>query len=54
MCYEFSHWFDKARAREMHKARARQDAARRVAPAQQPREPQPVREVVKEPEKTPA
>jgi hypothetical protein len=54
MCYEFSGWFGKVRARELQKAREKTDAAKRTtreAPARQPERTEPK---VNEPEKIPA
>jgi len=53
MCYELGNWFDRVRAKELHKAREKVDEAKRSSnePARQPSRP---REDVKVPEKTPA
>jgi hypothetical protein len=56
MCYEFSSWSWKARAKHLDKAQTKPEAAeQKSAPAKQPSE-QPVRTrpAVKETEKTPA
>jgi hypothetical protein len=54
MCYEFSHWFERARAKELHKAREKMDTQQRASPPAPAREPERAREEVKETEKTPA
>jgi len=58
MCYEFESWHWKARAKEMHKAQVRTDAAeqrteQRSARAEPAKETQRARPEVKEPEKIP-
>ena len=55
MCYEFSNWFEKARAKELHKAREKLDQASRT-PAPEPAVPAPAskRPQVNETEKAPA
>ena len=36
MCYEFSNWFQKARAKEFHRARQSMDRVKEQKPAQSP------------------
>ena len=52
MCYEYSGWFDKARAKELRKAQDKLDAATKIlqeTPRKEERAPE-----VREPEKVPA
>jgi hypothetical protein len=54
MCYEFESWHWKARAKEMHKAQVRTDAAeQKSVPAKPAKDTQRARPEVKEPEKVP-
>jgi hypothetical protein len=55
MCYEFSSWHRKARAKELHKAQVKAGAeGRKEAPMKPVEETQPKRPEVKEPDKVPA
>ena len=54
MCYEFSNWFERARARELQRVREKLDAAKRAAAKAPAPQPEPKHEEVKEPEKVPA
>jgi hypothetical protein len=55
MCYEFSSWHWKARARELHKAQVKRSAEEQKALRARPVEETPrERREVKEPEKVPA
>jgi hypothetical protein len=55
MCYEFSSWSWKTRAKQMDKARTKTEAAeQKTAPAKPSEQPVRTRPAVKETEKTPA
>jgi hypothetical protein len=55
MCYEFSSWFEKARAKELRKAREKMEVTReRTYPEAPVTAPEPKEPQVKEPEKVPA
>jgi hypothetical protein len=54
MCYEFSSWYWKARAKELHRAREQPGDAKRAPAEAAPRAPERAPETVKEPEKMPA
>ena len=54
MCYEFSNWFEKARAKELHRAREKIDTAKQPSAPEVPAESERKRPEVKEPEKVPA
>jgi hypothetical protein len=53
MCYEYSGWFDKARAKELRKAQDKLDAAKKSAQETPVKEAEPAPEV-REPERVPA
>jgi hypothetical protein len=55
MCYEFSSWHWKARAKELHRAQVKRSAEeQKPAPARPVEETRRERPEVKEPEKVPA
>ena len=54
MCYEFGNWFEKARAKELQRAREKMDTAKQQTAPDVPKEPERKRPEVKEPEKVPA
>jgi hypothetical protein len=54
MCYEFSSWHWKARAKELHKAQVKTSASEQKSAPRPVKEPERKRPEVKEPEKTPA
>jgi hypothetical protein len=55
MCYEFSSWFEKARAKELHKAREKMDTAKQQTVPETPvSTPEQKRPQVKEADKVPA
>jgi hypothetical protein len=54
MCYEFSSWSWKARAKQIDKAQTKPEAAEQKAAPANPLQPVPTRPAVKETDKMPA